>query len=280
MNRRDQILTAVRAIPALPPAAAGLIRLLQDPEAETGAVIRAIGHDASLTANVLGLANSALFGASRSIGSVQEAVVRLGRKRILGFVTALFAGPVVGREVRGYDLSAGELWAHSVGVALATDALAATLKKKAPDYAFTAGLLHDVGKIVLGTFIEVDAQPILDLAYRDRVPFDVAERCVLSMDHAEAGAEVLDRWNLPAELVEVVRRHHQPETVAGDRLAVDLVHTADVLCLNGGIGAGRDGLNYHGSAEAAMRLGLTTRIQETVLCQAMAGLAEARKMLG
>lgn len=88
--------------------------------------------------------------------------------------------------------------------AVATTSLGKEAGIKLPNYAFTVALLHDIGKVVMGNFIDLDPQPILDRAYNDRVPFEVAEREILGIDHAEVGAYLLETWNLPEELIRVV----------------------------------------------------------------------------
>ena len=103
--------------------------------------------------------------------------------------------------------------------------------------AFTSGLLHDVGKILLGTFMEVDVEPIVHLAKTELISFNVAEQRVLGIDHAEAGAALLEAWELPELIIRAIRWHHTPEDYEGDPLVVDLVHVADALCLQGAIGA-------------------------------------------
>jgi putative nucleotidyltransferase with HDIG domain len=276
VNHREEILSKVRSIPSLPAAAVEVARLIQDPEADFSEVAGAIGYDPGLTANVLRVANSAYYGGSRSISSVKEAVVRLGAKRIFQMVVASSVQPLVHKPVKGYDLPPGELWEHSVAVALGTDEIASFFSLKPPDYAFTAALVHDVGKIVLGTFVEVDAAPIMELAYKEKLSFDLAERRVLGIDHAEAGAALLEAWNLPQRVVDVVRWHHQPECFEGDTLLCDLVHAADQVSMVIGVGAGADGLNYRPSSEAMDRLGFTAPAAEAVMCRIVSALDEVR----
>lgn len=280
MSRRDEILSRVKALPAMPVAALEVIRILQDPNADANQVRQAIEHDPGLTANVLRLANSAFFGGPKSIGSLREAVVRLGLKRIMRVVVASAAAPVVRVEVRGYDLPAGQLWEHSAAVAIATDFVAEAVGLRTPESAFTAGLLHDVGKIVLGTYVEVDAGPINSLAVGEKLSFDEAERRVLGVDHAEVGAVVLEAWKLPPAVVDAVRHHHSPPAGMSLSPTTDLVHAADALCMAEGLGMGRDGLNYRPSADVVKRLGLTTKINEIVLCRLLVGLEELRRSFG
>jgi putative nucleotidyltransferase with HDIG domain len=257
-----------------------LRRLLQNPDVSFDELGRTIELDPGLTANMLRLANSAYFGFQRTIGSIRTAIVRLGTQRVYHLVLGLSVAPLASKPVRGYDLPAGALWQHSVAVAVGAERLGQALKIKFPDYAFTAGMLHDVGKIVLGTFVEADGEAIGKIARQESVSFDVAEQRVLGIDHAEVGAMLLERWNLPSDIVQVGRWHHRPEEFEGDKTVTDLIHVADALCLGAGIGAGADGLHYRPSADAVERLGLTTETSEAVVCEMMEGMNELQGMFG
>lgn len=273
MSRREQILEKVSAIPSMPTAATRVIGLLQDPEVDINDLMEAIEYDPSLTSNVLKLANSAYFAGPRTIDSLRDAIVLLGMSRVFQLVITSAIIPIARSEVRGYDLPPGKLLEHCIAVAIASEELAGVLDMKPPVNTFTAGLLHDVGKIVLSTFLEIDAGPIIEIAYREGVSFEKAEAAVLGIDHAEVGAALLDIWKLPPGIVEVVRYHHQPQPIDGDTLTVDLVHVADHLCIESGLGAGGvDGLNYAPSPEATARLNLKPTVIETVVCRVLTGM--------
>jgi len=243
-------------------------------------VTRTIEIDPGLTANVLRLANSAYFGFSGSVGSLRDAIVRLGTEQVTRTVMASAAASLMRRTaVKGYDLPEGELWKHSIAVAVASDQLASVLELDVPGYVFTGALLHDVGKIVLGTFVDVDAAPIMELAFDEHVPFEEAERRVLGIDHAEVGAKLLDRWNLPAPIVNMSRWHHEPECSPGISPALDIVHIADALALTYGIGTGGgDGLNYRLSSKVFSRMQIDIHIMEETGCRVLEALSELRGM--
>jgi len=267
VNRRDEIISKIHAVPGMPVSVVEVLRMLQEPGVPLAELSRAIEYDPGLTSNVLRLANSAYFGHSRSIHSVKEAIVRLGTRNILKLVMTSAVAPVAQYAVKGYDLPPGELWKHSVAVAVGAEKLAAVLGLNPPDYTFTAALLHDIGKIVLGTFVEVDAAPIIDLAFANGVSFEEFERRVLGIDHAEVGSVLLTHWNLPPALVDAVRWHHRPDCTGGDSVVVDLVHVADVLCMMGGIGIGRDGLHYRLSKDVVARFRLKEEMVERIVLQ-------------
>ncbi len=279
MSRKNEILKRVDDIETLPAAALEAVRMMDDPDVSTSRITTVIEHDPGLTTNILRMANSAYFGFPRAVSSVQDAIVRLGLKEIRRTILASAVAPIVKRPVKGYDLSAGKLWEHAMTTAVGTDQIAAELDIVPPDYTFTAGLLHDVGKIVLGTFIDVDAEPIMKLAFDEHVPFEIAEQRILGIDHAETGAALLEKWQLPVEIVEVCRWHHEPDRApdSAENPALDLVHIADTLSMMSGIGVGRDGLNYRPSEEVVGRLGLSSSMCEDVICRMIDIAADVRR---
>jgi putative nucleotidyltransferase with HDIG domain len=267
MSRRNEILAALEEIELLSSPALSAIQVINNPDTDGETAARALELDPALTSNVLRFANSAYFGCSRGIHTVREAVVRLGMKTISRMLFMSEASQWARRPVRGYDLAPKMLWDHLISTAVATEILAKKVRLKAPNYAFTAALLHDIGKIVLGTYLEVDAEPILALAVHENIPFDEAEFRVLGINHAEAGAELLRHWNLPAGIVDAVRWHHAPNLYSGEKLTVDLIHVADVISMMAGTGLGVDGLNYAVCPESEKRLGINITIVEQVLCE-------------
>ena len=206
---------------------------------------------------------------------MRDAISRLGTKRIFQMVLCMSVAPLVRTPVRGYDLGADKLWEHSVAVAICTEKLAAKRRPMCQPHAFTAGLLHDVGKVLLGTFVDVDDQPIKELVELDNLTFNEAERMVLGVDHAEVGAHLLEKWSLPGDVAAVTRWHHLPSEVDGELSdLVDLVHVADVICLDCGWGMGTDGLQYRLDEDAAARLNLKGGDADEAAAQVMIGLED------
>lgn len=136
-----------------------------------------------------------------------------------------------------------------------------------------------MGKIVLGTFVEVDDEPIKEIMRMDRLAFNEAEQMVLGIDHAEVAAALLTSWNLPDDVAEAVRWHHQPSNASeGCRELADLVHVADILCLDFGFGGGADGLSYRLDRAASERLGLGVGVAEKVGAEVLTAVNELDTM--
>lgn len=267
MDKRTEILAALDSIEHLTTPAIEALNVLNDENVDQAKLVRTLQLDPALTTNLLRFANSAFFGFSRSIHSVNEAVVRLGMRAIRRMVYLSMASGVAQRSVAGYELAPQVLWKHLISSAVCTEILAQKTERPPCDTAFTAALLHDIGKLVLGHYLAVDAQPILELAHKEHIPFNQAETMILGIDHAEVGAELLRRWKLPQVIIDAVRWHHDPENVEGDKTTVDAVHISDTICFMAGTGLGIDGLSYTVCHESEKRTGITLRIVEQILCE-------------
>ncbi len=233
--KKNSIGAQVDKFPGMPGAAVKLLALMDDPGVSMPQIESILRQDPGLTANLLRLANSAYFGVPSKIGSVRQALMLLGLKRLVQLVIATCTGALMGQTVPGYDLSAGELWRHALAVSVAAEGLVRELKLDAAEEIFTAALLHDVGKIILGQFVQDDYAKIL-LALDQGLPFETAESIVLGANHAEIGAQVLSKWSLPESIVNAVRWHHDPEKAECVDPMLDVVHVANMLCLMIGIG--------------------------------------------
>ena len=263
----------VSSFPSMPGAAAKMLSLLNNPDISISQIEEILRFDQGLTANVLRLTNSAYFGFSAKIGSVRQAVVLLGAKRLIQLVLTSCVHSVMQKSVEGYDLPAGELWRHSIAVSVAAEALVKELRIPVADFVFTAALLHDVGKLALSDFVEGDLQKIEETA-SPGIPFEVAEQFVLGIDHAEVGALILENWSFPPEIVRAVQWHHAPDAVEKTDSLIDIVHVANVLSLMVGNGMGREGLRYQPSAAATKRLGLKPFQLEKVVSQTCQWVSE------
>lgn len=274
MKRREEILSKMSEVVAIPSCSPKAAVLLNNPEADSRELARIIEYDPGLTANLLKIVNASYFGRHRPMLTAREAIVRLGTAQVLQFVISTGVAPSFVRKIKGYDLAPNMHLQHSVTVAMAASELGAVLGLDVPDYVFTAGLLSEVGKILLGAYLEVDVRVILDLAMEKGLNFDRAEDEVLGINHAEVGALLLESWRLPSVLVDVVRYHLRPEESPEESLALDLVHIGSALAKMIGVGLGVDGLNYAPSQVVAERLGLTPKILDEVSAGVVEGLGE------
>ncbi|MGB5987413.1 MAG: HDOD domain-containing protein [Desulfobacterales bacterium] len=279
MERRGEILDQVHAFPSIPAAAGNLLKLLGDPESTAAQAEALLRLDPGLTANILWLTNSAYFGLSNQVGSIRQAVVLLGWKRVSSLVLTSCMNAVLNKPVAGYELENGDMWRHALAVSVAAEGLAKILKLKNIDEVFTAALLHDVGKTVLGRFVAEEIHELESVPGPIK-PFNDLEQAVLGADHAEVGARILRGWSLPERIVAAVRFHHDPDGADPRDVLIDVVHLANVLCLSIGLGVGREGLQYRASSGAIRRLGLTTLQMEQVASRTLQWVNELSDIAG
>ena len=245
---------APEAIP-LPQTTVRIVQLTNQPDSSMTELAQVLEQDQALSARVLRVANSAYFGLPRQVTSIRDAVVLLGQSTLRSLVFTASVVGVLGREVAGYGLGKGALWQHSVAAARAARHLSERVGLDS-DEAYVAGLLHDIGKIVLDQYMQDEFARALDLTTDDGIPFDQAERSVFGVDHAEIGGVLAERWELPARLVDAIRHHHRPSAAQTAPRLTAAVHVADLVCLELGLGMGREGLQYIADPKAFVLLEL------------------------
>lgn len=276
MIEPSEIIAGIKQLPALSTTIVRLTALMSRPDAEPAQFEAIIQHDVGITTNLLRLANSAHYGFSRKIANVREAITLLGMRRLLEIGSVLAMEHVVPATLPGYGLDATSYWRHSVSVAILADRLAKILKLMTPSYLFTAGLLHDIGKLVISSHLTkrmVDVQAALTCGGKS---FTECERDLLGSDHAEIGGELGKAWNLPDEIVEVIKRHHKPnESNQGKgNMVVDLVHAADCLSHSLGLGSDIGELKRHVEDAAIVRLNIHSTDLETTASLALLEIEE------
>jgi putative nucleotidyltransferase with HDIG domain len=249
------ILAKVKSFPTMPGAGAKMLALLEEPDTSVSEIEDTLRYDPGLTANVLKLANSAYFGVPSKIGSLKQAVILLGLKRLMQLVVASCVSAIMDKSIPGYDLPAGDMWRHSIAVSLAAEALVKGKKRIDKEDFFTPALLHDVGKLVLGAFVKEELEAIESIAAKG-VPFVVAENMILGTDHAEIGARILAQWNLPTDIINAVRWHHDPDASDVSNAQVDVVYLANLLCQIPDTGAQDAGHAIELSPAVIERLGI------------------------
>jgi HD-like signal output (HDOD) protein len=198
-TKLNEILSKVKAFPTMPGAGTKMLSLLEEPDTAVSEVEEILRYDPGLTANVLKLANSAYFGLPSKIGSLKQAVILLGTKRLVQLVVATCVSAVMDKSVPGYDMPAGDLWRHSIAVSIAAEALVKDKKIDGAEDVFTPALLHDVGKLVLGAYVREELEAIESIAAKG-VPFVVAENMILGTDHAE-DPDSLKEFNTQLDVV-------------------------------------------------------------------------------
>jgi len=247
MKHMDEILASIQQIPPFPQVVIKAMDIIRNPQYIVSDLVEVIRLDQSITANVLKLCNSAYFGLPRKVSSLKEAVVYLGTIQLRRVLLASGAKELYDRPDKGYSYFVGELWRHAIACALMSQVLARHLRLSLDeDNVFTAALLHDVGKVVLSTYVSREYTEIEMLVKEEKLSFHRAEHQVLGFDHAEIGGLLAELWKFPNSIVAAIRFHHEPgKSPKTFRLLCELIALSDGLVLMVGYGTSADGLSYH-----------------------------------
>ncbi|MFW6055488.1 MAG: HDOD domain-containing protein, partial [Thermodesulfobacteriota bacterium] len=236
-------------------------------------------YDPGLTANILRLANSVHFGAVRKVNSLQAALTRLGTKKILELVLSLTVSSRLTVSLPGYGLQARDLLRHSIWTAVAAQELANLLDMKQVEMIFTAGLLHDLGLLLLDPFIQKERLRFNQAVDTLEASFEQVEQDILGIDHSRAGGMILAKWQLTPEIVAGVRWHHQPEQATAYQELTLLIHLADMLSLSEGIGTGEYGLQHNVCPQCVKKVGLKKEHLEYVASKTLDKMKELENIL-
>jgi HD-like signal output (HDOD) protein len=227
-------LEAIDRLPTLPIVVQKLSAAINDSASDAGRLAAIIQDDPAIMARMLRIVNSALYRGSEEVTNLTLAISRLGFQTIrnIAMSTAVFSAFGSGNA----EFDRDEFWKHSVftGVAATVvygycrDSLSSRIPK---DTLHLAGLIHDVGRIVMDEFFHDDFAKALALAGRELIPLHEAETQVMGASHDEIGAWLGTKWGLPAGLVEVLRWHHQPDNASDShRDLVSVCHVANYIC--------------------------------------------------
>jgi putative nucleotidyltransferase with HDIG domain len=279
LNRQD--LSRLDQLPSLPAVVSHLMDVIDDPLASAMDVAYLLREDPPLTARVLRMANSPVYGGRLRIMSVPQAVLRLGMLEIRNLVLSL--GVIRAMSGFGRRLDYRAFWQHSLTVALATEALARYLPREShgdDDGAFAAGLLHDIGRLVLDQFYPDAYESAATLMDRENLTLPEAERRALDTDHAEIGKLVVERWCLPEPIVIGIAYHHRPEdALPSQRRVATLVHVAEQTCTAHGLGDPLERVSPVEPVEAWESLGLSAGCIGGVVEATLAGARKSALLL-
>lgn len=274
-----RIMLEIEAFPGIPATAAKVLPLLEHPDSTASEIESILKYDPGLTADILKLTNSAYFGIPAKVSSIKQAIVLLGWKRLLQMVMTICMSPLMKKTIPGYDLPIGGLWRHSIAVSVAAERLVKTLKIPDADEVFTAALLHDIGKLIIGAFVKEELKQIEAMVMKG-ISFDVAESMVLGINHAEIGGQILQKWSFPAELVNAVQWHHDPESCEHGCPLSDIVHVANAIGLMSDSGKAEERRIIDPFGPVAGRLGLKADDLEAMVEQTSEGVQQLSSFLG
>jgi len=247
-------LDGLEKIPTIPAALAPLLNYLQEPaeDIDMQKVANLISRDESLAAQCLRMANSPLFGHSKKMDSLRNAVLGLGFERISAIAMSCGILNILPPD-RGIDPVA--FWEHSLGCALVSRHFARRISFPDPGKAYLAGLLHDLGFVINLSALPREFCAAYEFARHAGVPLHEAEQSLLGFTHCDSGRWLAERWQLSPELIEVVGLHHSPEEPRVHAGLVALVEVSDQLCRVGGLNYGyveKREVNFSGQSAVAV----------------------------
>lgn len=243
----NSIVDKVKDIKVLPGVLTRIMEVTENPDSNVYDMEKIILSDQALTTKVLRLANSAYYGYGRKISTISQATLLLGFKTIKSMAIAATVSPMMKDELKGYALDSNDLWMQSQTCAIISRHIAKKSGKYDPEEAYVAGLLRDIGKTILNEYMVDEYIKVVDLIMDERYSFSDAEKMIFDFNHAELGAKIAEKWNLPGHLVEAIKYHHNPDrsdAKGKDRILLSIVHIADAMTMMMGVGLGVDGLSY------------------------------------
>ncbi|MGD0464705.1 MAG: HDOD domain-containing protein [Tepidisphaeraceae bacterium] len=255
----------------LPEVTAQIIATVEDPRSSAGKLHKIIETDPALSARILKVINSAFYGVSGRVGSVERATVLLGLNAVKNIAVSASLRPMFRGVKLGEGFTARDLWTHCIGVGVTARQLYCMLRIPVPDEAFVAGLIHDAGILVELQLWPEKLRQICSASKTGGADFCETERQILGIDHQTLGRALTQQWHFPAYYQQVAGYHHNPTGVAEeDRKLVGIVYVADVLCCQSSLGFNLTAAGQQIDPAVLSSLGVDDRQVETL----KTGLAE------
>ncbi len=236
------IVNQIHSLPTLPTIVENVITLIDDPKTSSDSLAKTISSDAPIVSKILKLVNSAYYGLPRKISTLTQATVLLGFNTIKNLVLTASVFAIFNHKNNGNSLSFDreKFWEHSLGCAVASKVLSKKICLGLPEEGFIAGLVHDIGKIVIDEFLHQDFIEILNKIKNNNVSIREAENEVLGVDHTQIGKWLCDKWNFPLHIQDSVEYHHSLKFCRDNRKMAAIIHVADAITKSQNIGYSGD----------------------------------------
>jgi HD-like signal output (HDOD) protein len=240
---KDNILKSVKELPPMPQVVVKTQELIADSNADAKKIAETIETDQAIASKVLKVANSSYYGMSGKISSISHASVVLGHKILGEVVTLAGAEGLLDGDLPGYGYDSKDLWKHSLAVAFGSKLLSNPDNPDLAKEAHMAGLIHDVGKIILDSYIAERKEEFESFMEKEEKTSLEAESHYFGFNHAEVASEVCKKWNFPESMNFAIKYHHQPSASEGNQLSY-ILHMADYIAILSGIGYDADDILY------------------------------------
>lgn len=272
-----QLLNKVKEVPPLPQSIDRILKITRDENFSTQELVKVFESDPTLAVNILKLANSPYYGFSSKISTISHAIVCLGFETVKSIALTSSTQGMLNKEISGYCLGEGMLWKHSISSGTCARIIAQRINYNDCEEAYIAGMLIDIGKIILNSFAEDQFDQITKRSKESKISFNKAEQEILGFAHPQIGARIIKQWNLPSSLVEAVLYHHQPSEAETYKTLAYIVHLADAISGMLGVGLGNDGLMYTFEDNTLEVLGLNNEDVESIMGELADKIQEERQ---
>jgi putative nucleotidyltransferase with HDIG domain len=262
---------SIDTLPTIPGVLKKLLKLVGDPKVSLNEIGNFVSSDPVLTTKVLKMVNSPVYGFPGRISSVSQAVLLLGLNVVKGLLLGVSVFELMQKSMMG-------LWEHSMGCSIIARLIARKKGLKEPEEVSVAGLLHDIGKVVMILQFSGQYEEAMKLAESRRVPILEAEKDIFSVTHANAGAWMTQKWRFPGNLIDVIEYHHKPHLSKRAPIDTAIVHLSDALIRARGFGFAGENMVPAINPAAWESLGLTEADLKDVLSE-MEGLLEGASTL-
>jgi putative nucleotidyltransferase with HDIG domain len=268
MTRLHDIVEQIELLAPIPAIASQIMIKSENPDSSLAEIADLIANDPALTANLMKICNSAYFSLPRKVESLKDAVSWVGLDQIVELVLTNTISDNFNKGLEGYGLGEGELWRHAVTSAHVAKSLAHRCGiSQNKNLIYTAALLKDIGKLILGRFVAFSAEKINILVHSQGYSFNDAEKKVIGMNHEELGALVGEKWSFSEKLINIIRHHHLAEESAQQNLETAIVYLADIICMMMGIGTGTDGLSYRFYGDVLKRINVSENDLQAIIAE-------------
>lgn len=269
-DKRQEILRIIKdtkSLPSLPAIIARLNVLASNPKSSIQEMAHLVSSDPVLSARVLRLVNSPSYGFYR-VATISTAMILLGVDIVKSLALSATIFEIMEKSVMG-------LWEHSLGVGIASNVIAKRLRLPESEAIATAGLLHDIGKVIVKLKFDADYELLITLVNEKDISFREAELELLGVDHAEVGEWLAKAWYMPDKLLEPIAFHHAVSSSEKHLVKTSVVHLANILVKASGFGFSGDEFVPMIQPVAWKQLGMTEQLMEAIIDELDDRLIEA-----
>lgn len=252
---KKKMLKSMKDLAPMPKVVSKAREVMANPNASFKEIGRILETDPAISARILKTANSAYYGLSGNVSSIQQASIVLGFETLGDIINIAGASKLLGKTLKGYRMMSGYLWRHSLAVAIGAKVIAQRFSPKLENECFSAGLLHDSGMLVMDGFVLQNRDKFEKVMQDGTTTFLEAEKVVFGFDHAEIAYELCTSWKIPESQTKAIKFHHLPVISDNHEMAY-ILYMADAMAKISGFGVDIGDLRHEINSDAMVFLNL------------------------